>query len=259
MRILIEHLRNVADTLRLYSKQCGFADNSDNSGGAREALCRLFMQQHLPQSVSFFTGELFDQADARSGQIDLIIHPIGSPRLNLIDNIDLVYADAVLATIEVKSSLTTATSGKPSHLKAALDSCVKIKRLVRTSSIGAFMSGSGQPVTLTKVPVLIFAFEGPTVETLRAKLHEYQTAAGVSLDLMPDLITVLVRDYYIVQNNGWLIDKVENEKVHWSHNAKPEAVLLGMYVYLTKLIEANEAMPEFTPFSKYLGKLTTNA
>jgi hypothetical protein len=257
MRILVQHLRNVADTLRLYSKQCGFADHGDNSGGAREALCRLFMQQHLPQAVSYFTGELFDQADTRSGQIDIIIHPLDSPRLNLIENIDLVYADAALAAIEVKSTLTTATLGKPSHLRAALDSCVKVKRLARTSRVGCLMNG--RPVTLTKLPVLVFAFEGPTVETLREKLHEYQTSASLSLDLMPDLITVLGRDYYLAQNNGWLIDKVEDENVHWSHNSEPEAVLLGMYAYLTKLIEANGATRQFTPFSAYLGKLATDA
>jgi hypothetical protein len=257
MRIVIQHLRNVAETLRLHSKQCGFADHGDNSGAAREALCRFFMQQHLPQSVSYFTGELFDQWDMRSGQIDLIIHPVGAPRLNLINDIDLVYADSALATIEVKSSLTTATLGKPSHLKAALDSCAKIKRLARSS--GIVCSFQGRTVTLAKTPVLVFAFEGPTVGTLREKLLEYQTANSLQVDLLPDLITVLGRDYYLVQNNGWLIDKVADEGVVWSHNIEPEAVLLGMYAYLTKVIEAHGAMPWFTPFSAYLTNLKSDA
>lgn len=257
MRILIEHLKNVAITLRKHGEQCGIAEHGDNSGRAREGLTRLFLQKHLPESVSFLTGELFDQRDSRSGQIDVIVHPFGSPRLNLISDINLVFADAALAAIEVKSNLTTAKLGSPSHLKAALDSCVKIKSLTRSVSIQLVKSCGG--ITLSKIPVLIFAFEGPTADTLRAKLGEYQSAAAIPLDLMPDLITVLSRDYYLVQNNGWLIDPVTEEGVLWSQNSQPEAVLLGMYSYLTFIIEAYSTMPRLTPFSEYLRDIVRGA
>jgi hypothetical protein len=257
MRLLAQHLYNVAATMRLYSKQCGFAEHSDSLGAAREALCRMFMQQHLPQSVSYFTGELFDQKDVRSGQLDLILHPTWSPRLNLIDTIDLVFADAALAVIEVKSSLTTASMDKPSHLKAALDSCVSVKRMMRTATISGVQAGA--TVTLPRLPVLIFAFEGPTVETLRDKLDEYQKLNQLDSEVLPDLITVLGRGYYLTRNTGWLFPKINDPKVMWSHNSQPEAVLLGMYAYLTKVIEASLSAPQFTLFSEYLAELEGEA
>ena len=257
MRILTEHLNNIAKSLRTQSKQFNIAKHGDNSGGAREALSQLFLKMHLPDSATFITGELFDQEDNRSGQIDLIVHPISSPRLNLINDINLVFNDAALATIEVKSTLTTAKLDSPSHLKMALDSCVKIKSLTRSSSIKGLKNGG--LIELKKTPVIIFAFDGPTVETLREKLWEYQSSRKLNLDLMPDLITVLNRDYYLVQNNGWLIDPVRNNNIHWSNNIQSEGVLLGMYAYLSQIIEAYSSQPHPMPFSKYLRDLTKNA
>jgi hypothetical protein len=254
VRILIEHLRNVAATLREYGRQSAIAKHGDNSGAAREGIARNFLRNHLPESVSYLTGEIFDRRDSRSGQIDLIVHPSHAPRLHLIDDVNLVMADSVLAAIEVKSTLTTAAISQPSHLRSALDSCVRVKSLESGMRIeGLKQSG---PVVLTRTPYFVFAFAGPTVETLREKLSEYQTTTGASLDLLPDLFTVLDREYYLVQNNGWLIDKVPDPAVHWSHSKQPEAVLLAMYAYLTQLIEAYGAHPRVTPISAYLRDLS---
>ncbi len=257
MRILIEHLNNVAKALRSNSEQFKIAMHGDNTGGAREALSKFFLEKHLPHSATFVTGELFDQEDDRSGQIDLIVYPISSPKLHLFNDINLVFNDSALATIEVKSTLTTAKGDTPSHLKSALDSCVRIKNLTRSSSIRGIKNG--QIIELKKTPVIIFAFDGPTLETLREKLWEYQYSNNISLDLMPDLITVLNRDYYLVQNNGWLIDPVKEENVHWSNNEEPEGVLLGMYAYLTLIIDAYSSQPHPMPFSKYLREITKNS
>ncbi len=257
MRILVEHLKNVADTLQKHGQQMGIAKHGDNSGAAREALTKLFLQQHLPASVAYLTGELFDHTDKRSGQIDLIVHPVSSPRLHLIENISLVFNDAALAAIEVKSTLTTASTGSASHLRSALDSCLRIKSMERAYSIKG-MKKHGM-VELRRTPVIIFAFDGPTVETLREKLWEYQSANKLSLDMLPDIITVLNRGYYLVQNNGWLIDPVPDESVHWSQNIAPEGVLIGMYAYLTQIIEAHGSLPHPMPFHAYLKEIAENA
>ncbi len=236
MRVLVHHLNNVAETLRVISKQLQIANHGVNVGAAREALISSFLQQHLAESVSYFTGEILDHNDDRSGQIDVIVHPKNSPRIPLLKDVSVVFSDSVLAAIEVKSNLTTASGKNTSHFKAAFDSCVKTKKLSRATWLsGCKKSGF---VHLKKIPVFIFAFNGPTVETLRQKIYEYQLENNVPLDLLPDLITVVDRNYYLVQNNGWLLDKIEDSSVHWSHNSQPEAVLVGMYVYLTQIIEA---------------------
>lgn len=255
MRLLIQHLVNAANTLREYAKQCGIASHGDNIGLAREALATHFLRGHMSDSVNYLTGEIFDQRDARSGQIDLILHPHGAPRLNLFGTVNMVFADWVLAAIEVKSNLTTAAFGQPSHLKSALDACARIKQMTLSSKSRA-VTTAGQGIGIDHIPYIIFAFDGPTVDTLRNKLFEYQTQHGLSLDMMPDLITVLSRDYYLMKNNGWLINRVPDERVLYTHNSQPEAVLLGLYAYVTKLIEAFHMLPRTTPFSTYLHELT---
>jgi hypothetical protein len=248
MRLIVQHLRNVASTLREYAAQAGLANHGDNIGGAREGVASFFLSQNLPASVDFVTGEVFDSNDERSGQIDLIIYPKTSPRLNLHGVINLVLSDSVIAAIEVKSTLTTASLGVSCHLWSALDSCVAVKRLKRLHPI----KGNSE---LKTTPFLIFAFDGPTQETLEAKIHDYRLHHQLPIDLMPDMITVLSKDYYLVQNNGWHFSKVENSRVFYSSNSQPEATLTGMYAYLTKLIEAMGQWPRPTPFSQYLRDL----
>lgn len=252
MRLIVEHLRNVASTLREYAVQAGLANHGDNIGGAREGIAQFFLSQNLPGSVDFVTGEIFDANDERSGQVDLIIYPKTSPRLNLHGVINLVLSDSVIAAIEAKSSLTTANLGTSCHLWSALESCIAVKRLRRLHPI----SGN---VDLPTTPFLIFAFNGPTKETLEAKLHEYRLHNNIAMELMPDMITVLSRDYYLVQNNGWHFPRVDNPRVFYSSNTEPEATLTGMYSYLTKLIEASQQLPRPTPFSEYLRNLENGA
>lgn len=252
MRILTDHLNNVAKTLEKNSAQLSIANHGDVTGQAREALSKSFLKNHLPDSVSYFTGEIFDQNDMRSGQMDIIIHPTHSPKLNLIENINLVFADAALAVIEVKSTLTTASIDSSSHLKSALDSCVKIKSMKRSLTIKG--QKNNKEVKLDKIPFFIFAFNGPTSETLREKIYEYQKLNNLCLDMMPDIITVLNREYYLAQNNGWLIDHIK-EEVHWTQNQQPEGVLIGMFAYITQIIEAYGTNPHPMPFGAYLSDL----
>src|ERR1035437_1702550 len=234
MRILTQHMANLRGTLLEHAKKASLAAHPDNLGDAREGFARVFLEENLPRTINFLTGEVFNSADERSGQIDLIVYPASSPRLNLFGETHLVLADFCLAAIEVKSNLTTASLDKPSHFKSALDSCVRLKRLGRMHPIQGSMVGSG-PVALTTTPYMVFAYEGPQRETLEAKLLEYQRHNCIEDDLMPDIVTVLSRSYYTVRNNGWLTKIPEQYK--WS-TCEEDGVLIGMYAYLVKLIEA---------------------
>lgn len=256
MRILVQHLAQVAKTLREYAVQCGIIDHGGTVGQAREALASHFLQSHLADSVNYLTGEVFDRHDARSGQIDVLIYPRSAPRLNLFGQINALFADWALAAIEVKSTLTTADIAKPSHLRSALDSCVRLKRLAIQPRYG-LLCADGTRLPITRIPYMVFAFDGPTEETLRSKLWEFSKTESIEPDLLPDIITVLNRGYYIVRNNGWLIPIVDDEKVIYSKSEEPEGVLLGMFAYLTNIIEAASLAPSTTPFRHYLRLLRT--
>jgi hypothetical protein len=85
-----------SEHLLLFSKSLiGQAKNTTNLGSAREALISNFLVQNLPSAIEYPSGELFDQKDRRSGQIDVILLPQSSPKLHLFAAITLAAVDSV--------------------------------------------------------------------------------------------------------------------------------------------------------------------
>ena len=104
---LLIHFQHLLKVLKEYSKHINNVEHSVNKGTAREALISNFLSLNLSELISFHTGELFDTYDHYSGQIDLVLHPKSSPKLNLYGAINIFPIETVLAAIEVKSTLTT--------------------------------------------------------------------------------------------------------------------------------------------------------
>jgi hypothetical protein len=72
-----------------------------------------FLQDHLPGRYCVTSGEIADSAGNRSGQVDVLIYDGSTTRPLLDDGKNVILpAEAVLATIEVKSSLTVAEISK---------------------------------------------------------------------------------------------------------------------------------------------------
>lgn len=268
MKILQEHLNNIANTLSSYYELTSISTHNGNTGTVREYITKHFLNINLPSSVGYSGGELFDSNDTRSGQVDIAVYQSNLPKLNIGEGINLLPVDSVLAVIECKSSLTTGDMEASSNqLKIALDSCKKIKSLQRLNAVGIGKSyfeekGVGEIVSsgdviegnLTahkKTPYMIFAFKGPSKSTLEQKLWEYQSLNNLTLDDMPEIITVLDKGYYLVKNNGWLLQKVPGN-IHWSSPEEDKSTLIGMYTYLMKIIEANGMSKDLFPLTQYL-------
>ena len=255
MKKLRKHLDNLCETLSKYYDLTSISSHSGNIGFSRELISKHFLSINLPSSVVFSGGEIFDSDDNISGQIDLIIYPRSAPSLNIAEGINLIPVDAVLAVIECKSNLTTGSMEEgSSHLKLSLDACKKVKLLKRINHIGAGVPGEiveGNLTAHTNTPYMIFAFDGPEEKTLREKLYDYQKVNNLSLEMMPEVITVLSKGYYLVQNNGWYIRKV-SENVHWSKPSEDGMTLVGMYMYLMKIIESHGMSNKALPMTKYL-------
>ena len=107
MKLLLEHLKNNKEALLTYSDVISIAKHAVNLGTARESLIANFLKQNLPEYISYHTGEVFDSVDNRSGQIDIVLHPITAPKINLYNAINIFPSESVLAAIEIKSNLTT--------------------------------------------------------------------------------------------------------------------------------------------------------
>jgi hypothetical protein len=232
-RVLSEHFGKVKAKLVALAEHFGIAEHGDVKGYGREAIVEEFLRSHLPDQVEYLTGEILDPADKRSGQVDIILQSKHQPKIPLLSNIHLAFSNAVIATIEVKSSLTT------QHLSAALGSIYKIKRLKR--SFALTMAGAR---SIEAIPCIIFAFTGPTKDTLLNSIVSYSRDNNLPLDqCSPDMVVVLNRDYYICKNDGWQFPVVP---VHAPHPAGyfrdwaglPHENLVGCYNYLNNIIQS---------------------
>ena len=180
-RVLSEHFGKIKKKLLQYSEHFDIANHGDIKGYGREALANEFLRQHLPDSIEYLTGEIFDQFDKRSGQVDIILQSKSFPKVPLLGNTQLVYSDAVMAAIEVKSTLTK------QHLYATFEQFRKIKALSRQ----AVIKGGGLLSDLDKTPCIIFAFKGPSHKKLIEHVNKYADLKKLKLkDFAPDMIVV---------------------------------------------------------------------
>ncbi|WP_138553671.1 DUF6602 domain-containing protein [Pseudoalteromonas rubra] len=225
-RLLSEHFGKVKKTPLQYSEHFDIANHGDIKGYGREALVNIFLKEHLPDSIEYLTGEIFDEFDKRSGQVDIILQSKSFPKVPLLGNTQLVYSDAVMAAIEVKSNLTK------QHLYAIFEQFKKVKLLNRK----AIIKGGGMLSDLKKIPCIIFAFKVPVHRKIVEHVNKFSVLKKVPLtDFAPDMVVVLDSDFYICRNDGWIFPPVPERALfrHWE--GLPHENLVGIYIYLINL------------------------
>ncbi len=84
-------------------------------GDGAESAFRQALDSHLPRYLAVGTGEVIDQSDTRSGQVDVVIANEDQPFRTAIHEPGAFLIEGVGAAGEVKSQLTTA------ELSRALD------------------------------------------------------------------------------------------------------------------------------------------
>jgi len=253
-RILSRHFAHTRDRLLEYAEHIGMAEHGDVKGLAREGIVQEFLSKNLPSNLEFKTGEIIDENDKRSGQIDLVLQSVDTPRIHLFDNIQLTMADAVLGIIEVKSSLTTASWVKQSHLKNALNIFQRVKSLLRNTNITG-KKINGNIVTLEKIPCFLFAYHGPKKEILVDKLVDYGSHIAEDIDsYAPDVVTVLDQGYYVFRDNGWLFP-AKKGRIFRVFDKKPSESLVGMFVYICRILEVGLLRSEHTRFAQYFKEI----
>ncbi len=248
MRILSEHFKKLRARLLEYADHIGLAEHGDVKGLAREGVVKEFLKQNLPSVIDYKTGEIIDETDNRSGQIDIVLQSALAPRVYLFEDMQLSFANATLGIIEVKSTLTTGDMTKNNHLKSALDTFAKVKSLKRNQ----FVSGTfgGVKITHPNTPCFLFAYAGHEKKTLLGKYEEYAKANNLHPDqFAPDVAVVLDKAYYICRGDGRLFPKKHHPYMTW--DGVPEECIVGMYVYISQIIESWNSQYHPTAFNKY--------
>jgi len=136
-----------------------FAQMGDR-GDVREERLTKFLVEQLPGRYSVTSGEIIDAAGNRSGQTDIIIYDGANTRpLVSSGNVAIVPAEAVLATIEVKSKLT-----KP-EVEKVVKGVQKLRVLRPWDAPWAVARQGGQPADdrMPRIFTTLFAYRSDLV------------------------------------------------------------------------------------------------
>lgn len=246
-RILSQHFSHVKNKLLNFANHFDIVKHGDLKGYGREALTEEFLKSHLADQIEFLTGEIIDEKDNRSGQIDIILQSKNSPKIPLWGNIHLSYADSLIAAIEVKSSLNK------EHLNMTLHASRKVKSLKRNFQIE--FTNTSKP--LINIPYIIFAYSGLSLKTTLKHINDFATRHKCHLDdFAPDMIVVLDKDYYICRNDGWQFPIVSGGYFRDWEGVTGET-LVGMYNYLNNVILSYNSSMRVINIPRYFDKSVT--
>ena len=109
MLILHQHLNNCEESILAQAKIPGISGHSLHKGTPREIFVKEFLAEHLPLDFALGTGEVIDyrtEAGGKRNQIDLVIFRRSFPRVHFGGQINAFMRESVIATIEVKSTLS---------------------------------------------------------------------------------------------------------------------------------------------------------
>lgn len=189
-----------------YSYSQEVLHQSTDLGYAREHFVKEVLLNFLPKSVVIGSGEIVDGDGRRSGQQDIIVYRADFPVITSLTPVNVFLAEGVIATIEVKSDLST---GEPS-LFTAFNNVQKVLSLVKAAEI---ISGSDVEVKnlqeMTSIKTYIVGYAG---WTNNKPLFENFTAAGnrTGWTLVPHLI--YQPGVCILRNDGFINPDTTDEK-----------------------------------------------
>jgi hypothetical protein len=157
--------------------------HSGNLGSAREYFIGEILNRFLPGSVVVGSGEIIDGKE-RSGQQDIIIYRSDFPVLAGFDSVNTYLIEGVIATIEVKSDLTT---GSPNGLTSAFKSAASVLSLTNQA---VKLFGTDQEFqklqAIYSTKTFVIGYKGWS--TKESFLENYRVAANEVEWKVPDLV-----------------------------------------------------------------------
>lgn len=234
-----------------------------HKGTPREAFIKEFLQGHLPANLSIGTGEIIDSnskpGEARN-QYDLVIYKSNFPKLDFGGGVTGFLAESVIATIEVKSTLTNVDMEQA--VKAARNS----KALIRNNHV--FVSGGHSPPRILNY---VIAYNGPaSMQTVCGWLPNIHSSLGIPVSDIPmdarlatpspsvDGVFVLGKGFVYFDNVeiGFVSDEHRSQmpNIKWCFADSEDGNLLLFFAFLQSAVSnVNQEVMDFMPYIAGLG------
>jgi hypothetical protein len=180
--------RRLSDALVAQAAVAGGIGHAGTVGHLRELIVARFLRPHLPSTIEIRSGVIIDSKGARSRQQDIVLIDSTFPTISVgADREALIIAESVLATVEVKSFLSS------QELQTTLESIAVTRSLHRSGQ--QFYSKRGAEITVPKPhPILtyVLAFDGTSLATSMDKLLKFCEERKDG-GLAPEAICVLAK------------------------------------------------------------------
>lgn len=180
--MLKAHLNAIEATLLATSRIPANAGHALHKGTPRESFIREFLNTHLSERVAIGTGEIIDcdsvpnpPATAQRNQYDIVVYKRDYPKLVIGGGVCAFFAESVVSTIEVKSTLDRES------LEAATRAACAAKSL-RRNVVSSFTTGYQPPSILSYV----VAYDGPaSMRTVHDWIAPIHVGLGITSNPLP--------------------------------------------------------------------------
>lgn len=219
-------------------------NHSLTKGEAREIPIINFLKDNLPNTYSIVQGEVVDIENSSSPQLDIMIYDNSRNIPFLSGEHHILPAEALLASIEVKSKLTK------DEIKKILKNTKKLKNLHPFSQdVDACKSNRTEDEAVScRYFHSVFAYD-TDLSTENWIKKEFDRIKDVSNDENVDF-TLLDRLY--VLNKGF-INTAFSTGIESDDNAD---TFLHFYMNLLNFLERENSRRKIVPYLDYAGKLT---
>lgn len=244
INILINHINAHENNLLSISRIPANSGHSLHKGTPREAFIRIFLQNHLSELIGFGTGEIIDcnsLPQQPRNQIDIVLYKKNYPKIDFGGNVNGFFSESVVATIEVKSTLTE------QDLINAFNSIRNTKRLQR-NIVTSFQTGYQPPGIFS----CIVAYDGPAnLSTIHGWISRYIQSNSIQMPSMTpnqnsrlnvesplaDLIVVLGKGFVQFDNSpiSYVTDiiRTQHPNSKWTVADSTNGNLLILFSHLT--------------------------
>jgi len=208
---LLDALRNTSKKIESDMEDSKLFTHTGQIGTFRENIIQKFIRPFLPDCYSIGSGQIFDQKDNMSKQIDLVLYDqLFSNVLFKNNETKLFPFESVYGTIEIKSMLTS------DELVKSIDNIISVKELEREDSdmmdimphIGNLISKSKKNLIsydtdkANNLLGVVFCYDGISKEKCIEKLNEmYKKRKDSKQDTnhLPDFIFNWKKGYMITK------------------------------------------------------------
>ncbi|WP_312670831.1 DUF6602 domain-containing protein [Pseudescherichia sp.] len=257
--MLKEHFDLKEQILVSQGKSVAITGHSLHKGTPREAFISEFLRDHLPASISIGTGEIIDsnsKAGEQRNQYDIVLYRNEYPKLNFGGGINAYLIESVVATLEVKSTLTY------EDMKQAVKAAYNSKNLA--PSINEIF---GVPTFTKGIRNFLIAYDGPqNISTIYNWLKKAHEEHGITIPTLPnnptrfsmpspslDAAFVLQKGFVQYDNfiEGLNTNKFRygEEKFSWIYSDSANGNLLYLFHMLQYIIKSvNGSFLNATPY-----------